>query len=88
MLWRLGCVQRQLQLGAVGFLRRGYGQPAIWTLTEIGLLGKAQHLRIEAQGPFLIVHEYARHFDFHFVSPLSVRGLGRVPFSFLFVGVD
>src|SRR5579863_3250790 len=43
-------VQRQLQLGAVRLLGRGHGQPAIWTLTEIGLLGKAQYLCIEVQG--------------------------------------
>src|SRR5208283_3387970 len=42
-------VQRQLQLGAVRLLRRGHGQPAIWALTEIGLLRKPQYLRIEAQ---------------------------------------
>src|ERR1700693_1167949 len=47
LLIRFGCwvvVQRQLQLGAVRFLGRDYGQPAIWSLTEIGLLGKAQYL--------------------------------------------
>ncbi len=31
-------------------------QQAIWAITEIGLLGKAQHLRIEAQGLVLVVH--------------------------------
>src|SRR3989449_11080109 len=68
-------VQRQLQLNAVRLLGRGHGQPAIWALTEIGLLGKAQYLRIEAQGLVLVVHVYAGHFDFHFVSP--VRRLNR-----------
>src|SRR5262245_5208697 len=41
-------VQRQLQLSAVRLFGRGHGQPAEWALTEIGLLGKAQYLRIEA----------------------------------------
>src|SRR5213596_958181 len=68
-------VQRQLQLSAVRLLGRGHGQPAKWALTEIGLLGKAQYLRIEAQGLVLVVHIYAGHFDFHFVSP--VRRLNR-----------
>src|ERR1039457_462268 len=60
-------VQRQLQLSAGRLLGRRHGQPAIWALTEIGLLGKAQYLRIEAQGLGLVVHVYAHHFDFHFV---------------------
>src|SRR5205823_6819544 len=41
-------VQRQLQLSAVRLLGRGHRQPSKWALTEIGLLGKAQYLRIEA----------------------------------------
>src|SRR6185437_2673886 len=69
-------VQRQLQLSAVRLLGRGHGQPTIWALTEIGLLGKAQYLRIEAQGLILVVHVYASHFDFHFVSPLSRSRFG------------
>src|SRR6516162_2213605 len=83
-------VQCQLQLSAVGLLGRGHGQPAIWALTEIGLLGEAQYLRIEAQGLALVVHVYAGHFDFHFVSPLSRSRFGprRLLFVFLFVGVD
>src|SRR6266851_7866191 len=68
-------VQRQLQLSAIRLLGRGHGQPAIWALAEIGLLGKAQYLRIEAQGLALVVHVYACHFDFHFLSP--VRRLNR-----------
>src|SRR6267142_1636948 len=36
-------VQRQLQLRAVRVLGRGHGQPAVWTLTEIGLFGKAHY---------------------------------------------
>src|ERR1700733_8154420 len=59
LLIRFGCgvaVQRQLQLGAVRLLGRADSQPAIWTLTEIGLLGKAEYLGIEAQGLVLIVH--------------------------------
>src|SRR5262245_23644711 len=52
-------VLRQLQLSAVRLLGRGDGQPAKWALTEIGLLGKAQYLRIEAQGLVLVVHVYA-----------------------------
>ena len=39
-------------------------------LTEIGLLGKAQYIRIEEQGLVLVVHVYAGQLDFHFVSPL------------------
>ncbi len=83
-------VQRELQLRAVRLLGRGHGQPAIWALTEIGLLGKAQHFGIEAQGVVLVVDVQGGHFDFHFVSPLSRRGLGRDGFSFdfPFVGVD
>src|SRR5580700_3929617 len=83
-------VQRQLQLSAVRLLGRGHGQPAKWALTEIGLLGKAQYLRIEAQGLVLVVHEYAGHFDFHFVSPLSRSRFGprRLLLVLLFVGVD
>src|SRR5262249_4078135 len=64
-------VQRQLQFGAVWLLRRGYSQPAIWALAEIILLGKAEHIRIEAQSFFLVVHKQGRYFDLHFVSPLS-----------------
>src|SRR6266853_6128199 len=64
-------IQRQLQLCAVRLLGRGHGQPAIWALAEIGPLGKAQYIRIEAQGLVLVVHVYAGQFDFHFVSPLS-----------------
>src|SRR5260221_13585462 len=74
LLIRLGrgvVVQRQLQLSAVRLLGRGHGQPAKWALDEISLLGKAQYLRIEAQGLVLVVHVYAGHFDFHFVSPFS-----------------
>src|SRR3979411_2951181 len=74
-------VQRQLQLSAVRLLGRGHGQPPIWALTEIGLLGKAQYLRIEAQGLVLVVHVDAGQFDFHFVSPLSRSRFGRVVFS-------
>src|SRR2546422_6079949 len=83
-------VQRQLQLSAVRLLGGGDSQPAIWALTEIGFLGKAQDLRIEAQGLVLVVHVYAGHFDFHFVSPLlrSRFGPGRLLLVFLFVGVD
>src|SRR5216684_2173508 len=69
-------VQRQLQLSAVQLLGRGHGQPAKWALTEIGLLGKAQYLGIEAQGLVLVVHVYAGYFDFHFVSPLSRSRFG------------
>src|SRR5271169_2245203 len=68
LLIRFGCgvvVQRQVQLSAVGLLGRGHGQPAKWALTEIGLLGKAQYLRIEAQGLVLVIHVYAGQFDFH-----------------------
>src|SRR5271155_409887 len=81
-------VQRQLQLGAVRFVGRSYSEPAKWALTEIGLLGEAQYLRIEAQGFVLVVHVYAGQFDFHFVSPLSGSRFGRVVFSldFLFFG--
>src|SRR5882672_17136 len=83
-------VQRQLQLSAVRLLGRGHRQPAIRALAEISLLGKAQYLRIEAQGLVLVVHVYAGHFDFHFFSPLSrsrfaPRGLFL---AFLFVDVD
>src|SRR6266567_2441697 len=49
-------VQRQLQLSAVRLLGRGHGQPAIWALTELGLLGKAQYLRIKTKGLVLVVH--------------------------------
>src|ERR1700736_2730757 len=59
LLIRLGrgvVVQRQLQLSAVRLLGRGHGQPAKCALTEIGFLGKAQYLRIEAQGLVLVVH--------------------------------
>src|SRR5437667_5622349 len=82
-------VQRQLQFSALGLLGRGHGQPAKWALTEIGLLGKAQYLRIEAQGLVLVVHVYAGQFDFHFVSPLSRSRFGprRLLLVFPFVGV-
>src|SRR5229473_6631182 len=82
-------VQRQLQLRAVRLLGRGHGQPAIWALTDIGLLGKAQYLRIEAQSLGLVVHVYAGHFDFHFVSPLSRSRFAPrlLLLVFLFVGV-
>src|SRR6266436_2402452 len=79
LLIRFGCgvvVQRQLQLSAVRLVGRGHGQPTIWALTEIGLLGKAQYLRIEAQGLILVVDVYAGHFDFHLVSPLSRSRFG------------
>src|SRR5580704_8835914 len=69
-------VQRQLQLGAVGFVGRSHSEPAKWALTEIGLLGEAQYFRIEAQGLVLVVHVYAGQFDFHFVSPLSRSRFG------------
>src|SRR5580700_9716269 len=62
-------IQRQLQFSAVRLLGRGHGQPAKWALTEIGFLGKAQYLCIEAQSLVLVVHVYAGHFDFHFSSP-------------------
>src|ERR1700730_11921536 len=92
LLIRFGCgvvVQRQLQLSAVRLLARGHGQPAIWALTEIGLLGKAQYLGIEAQGLVLVVYVHAGHLDFHFVSPLSRSRFGprRLLLAFLFVGV-
>jgi len=77
-------VQRQLQLSAVRFLGRGHGQPAKWALTEIGLLGKAQYLRIEAQGIVLVVHVNAGQFDFHAFLLCHVRGFGRVVFYFVF----
>jgi hypothetical protein len=64
-------VQRQLQLSAVWLLGRGHRQPAVRALTEIGLLGKAQYLGIEAQGLVLVVDVYGGQLDFHFVSPLS-----------------
>src|ERR1700736_5570848 len=72
LLIRLGrgvVVQRQLQLSAVRLLARGHGQPAIWALTEIGLLGKAQYLGIEAQGLVLVVYVHTGQFNFHFASP-------------------
>src|ERR1017187_2995282 len=69
-------VQRQLQLSAVRLLGRGHSKPTIWALTEIGLLGKAQYLRIEAHGLVLVVHVYASHFDFHCVSPWSPSRFG------------
>ena len=80
----------ELQLSAVRLLGRGHGQPAKWALTKIGLLGKAQDLRIEAQGLVLVVHEYAGQFDFHFVSPFSRSrsGARRLLLVFLFVGID
>src|SRR5207244_7006077 len=83
-------VQRQLQLSAVRLLGRGHRQPAIGALTEIGPLGKAQYLRIEAQGLGLVVHVYAGHFNFHFVSPLSRSRFGprRLLLVFPFVAVD
>src|SRR5580658_9880445 len=93
LLIRFGCgvvIQRQLQLSAVRVLRRGHGQPAKWAVTEIAFLGKAQYLRVEAQGPVLVIHVYAGQFDFHSLLLCHARGLGRVVFSlvFLFVGVD
>src|SRR5216684_1278209 len=82
-------VQRQLQLSAVRLLGRGHGQPAIRALAEIGLLRKAQHLRIEAQGLVLVVHVYAGHFYFHFFSPLPRSRFAprRLLLVFPFVGV-
>src|SRR5207245_10733308 len=82
-------VQRQLQLSAVRLLGRGHGQPAKWALTEIGLLGKAKYLRIEAQGFVLVIHVYAGHFDFHFVSPFlrSRFAPRRLLLAFFFVCV-
>ena len=79
-------VQRQLQFGAIRLVGRGHGQPAKWALAEIGLLGKAQYLRIEAQGFVLVVDVYAGQFDFHFVSPLSRSRFRprRLLFSFSF----
>src|SRR5215471_20956164 len=74
-------VERQLQLSAVRLLGRGHGQPAIWALPDIGLLGKAQYLRIEAQGLVLVVHVDAGHFDFHGVSPLSCSRFGSAMIS-------
>src|SRR5262249_14559183 len=56
---------------AVRFLGRSHRQPTIRALAEIGLLGEAQHILIEAQGFLLIVHVYAGHSDFHFHSPFS-----------------
>src|SRR5439155_22488176 len=86
---RGGVVQPQLQLSAVRILGRGHGQPAKWDLTEIRLLGKAQYLRIEAQGLGLVVHVYAGQFDLHFVSPLSRSRFAprRLLLVVLFVGV-
>src|SRR5216684_3287520 len=81
-------VQRKLQLSAIRLLGRGHGQPAIWALAEIGLLGKAQHLRIEAQGLVLVVHVYACHFDFHFFSTLSSSGVEPSIFPGLFFVCD
>src|SRR3984957_623947 len=83
-------VERELQLRALRLLGRGQGHPPIGALTEIGLLGKAQYLRIEAQGLALVVHVYACHFDFHFVSPFSRSRFGprRLLLVFLFVSVD
>src|SRR6266478_3919001 len=80
-------IQRQLQLGAFRLLGRGNRQPTIWALTEIGLLGKPEYLRIEAQGLVLIIHVYAGYFDFHFVSPLSRSRSGsrRLLLVFFFV---
>src|SRR6266568_497505 len=93
LLIRFGCgivVQRQLQFSAIWLLGRDHGQPAIWALTEIGLLGKAQYLGIEAQGLVLVVHVDAGQFDFHLVSPLSRSRFGprRLLLVFLFVRVD
>src|SRR5438094_8206667 len=64
-------IQRPLQLSAVWLLGRGHGQPAIWAVTEIGLLGKAQYLRIDAQGVVLVVDVHAGQLNFHFASPFS-----------------
>src|SRR4030095_13309929 len=92
LLIRLGCgvvVQRQLQLGALRLLRRDHGQPAKWALSEIRLLGKAQYLRIEAEGLVLVVDIYSGQFDFHIVfSSSRSRFWPRRLFSlFLFVAV-
>src|SRR5215831_18994962 len=57
-------------------------QPAIGALTEIGLLGKAQRLRIEAQGFDLVVHVHGGHLDFHF-SLITFAVLGCVFLSSL-----
>src|SRR5882724_1904127 len=81
-------VQRELKLSAVRLLGRGHGQPAIWALTEIGLLGEAQYFRIEAQGLILVVHVYAGQFDFHFVSPLSRSRFGPRCLFLVFLFVD
>src|SRR5271168_185597 len=62
-------VERQLQLGPVRVLGRGYREPAVWPLAEVGLLGEAQYFGIKMQRFFLVVHVYGGHFDFHFVSP-------------------
>src|SRR5579863_5918140 len=78
-LIRLGrgiVVQSQLQLRAVWLVGRCHGQPAKRAITEIGLFGKTQYLRIEAQSLVLIVHVYAGQFYFHLVSPLSRSRFG------------
>src|SRR5262249_1032062 len=74
-------VQRQLQLSAVRLLGRGHGQPAIGALPDIGLPGKAQYLRIEAQGLVLVVYVDGGQFDFHVVSPLSCSRFGSAMIS-------
>jgi haloalkane dehalogenase len=72
LLIRFRCgvvVRRQLQLSAVRVVRRRHGQPAKRAVTEIGLLGKAEDIRIKAQSLVLAVHVDAGHFDLHLVSP-------------------
>lgn len=57
--------QRQLHLSTVGLLGRGHGQPAKGILTEIGLPGKTEYLRIEANGinlPFMMIIWRIRYF--------------------------
>src|SRR5205807_8501105 len=76
---RFGCgvvVQRQLQLSALRLLGRGHRKPAKWALAEIGLLGKAQHFGIEAQGFLLVVDVHTGQLYFHLVSPVSSSRFG------------
>ena len=68
-LGRRVVVERELQLGPVGLFRRGHGQPAIRPVAEIGLLGKAQHVGVEAQRLFLVVHIDAGQLDLHRLTP-------------------
>src|SRR5262249_55860852 len=52
LLVRLGCrtvIQRQLQLCSLRLLGRGDGQPAERSLAEVGLLGEAEDVCVEAQ---------------------------------------